>query len=74
MAAILLLPSIKVWFFVIKYKKLAAFSSIVEYKSLPSKDWYIVPITSFKPSFLYSANKLLSLLNLSLPIIFIQSS
>jgi len=37
-AAILLLPSIKVWFLVIKYKKLAAFSSIVGYKSFPLND------------------------------------
>ena len=35
-AAILLFPSIKVWFLVIKYRKLAAFSSIVGYKSNPS--------------------------------------
>ena len=41
-----MLPSIKTWFLIIRYKKLEAFSSIVEYKSLPSNVLYIVLIIS----------------------------
>ena len=44
-AAMRLFPSEKLWFFVIKYRRFAAFSSRLGYNSWPANDWYIFELS-----------------------------
>src|SRR5690606_21159729 len=47
-AAIRLLPSVNEWFFTTRYKRFAAFSSMLGYRSFPSKVWSITAMELLK--------------------------